>query len=59
MIYIITAFELQVYSNYINCIVQSIGGYRETGMTEIATYSLLEFLKNKTRRKERKMRTVI
>ena len=59
MIYIITAFELQVYSNYTNSIVQSIGGYKETGVMGIATYSLLEFLKNKTRRKERKMRTVI
>ena len=59
MMNIITAFELQVYSNYINRIVQSIGGFRATGMMGIATYSLLEFLKNKTRRIERKRRTVI
>lgn len=54
MMNIITAFELQVYSNYINSIVQNIGGSRETGVMGIATPSLLEFKNKKQEEKKEK-----
>lgn len=51
---IITAFELQVYSNHINSLLQSIGGYMETGVMGIATPSLLEFKNKKQEEKKEK-----